>query len=162
MMFWAPAVIALLTTALAITRSNPVHALLWFVLSLLAMAIIFFGLGAAFAAALEVIVYAGAVVVLFLFVVMMLSLDRAAALREKIFMARPVWTVPVIFVSLLSGAIGFAMFRHPLPPMPGQPVPPRQVALALFSGDLPVVELASLLLLAGLVAAFHLGREAEK
>jgi NADH-quinone oxidoreductase subunit J len=158
-MFWAPAAIALAATALAITRTNPVHALLWFVLSLLAMAIIFFGLGAAFAAALEVIVYAGAIVVLFLFVVMMLSLDRTAALREKLFIARPAWTVPVIFVGLLGGAIGIAMFRVNLPQMPGQAVPPRDVALKLFSGDLPLVELASLLLLAGLVAAFHLGRE---
>ncbi len=162
MMFWAPAAIALVTTALAITRANPVHALLWFVVSLLAMAVIFFGLGAAFAAALEVIVYAGAIVVLFLFVVMMLSLDRAAALREKIFLARPVWTVPVMFVALLGGAIGTAMCRARLPEMAGRAVPPRDVALKLFGGDLPLVELASFLLLAGLAAAFHLGRAAEK
>jgi NADH-quinone oxidoreductase subunit J len=158
-MFWVPAAIALVTTALAITRANPVHALLWFVVSILAMAVIFFGLGAAFAAALEVIVYAGAIVVLFLFVVMMLSLDRAAALREKIFIARPVWIVPVIFVGLFGAAIGAAMFRMNLSVMAGRAVLPREVALKLFSGDLPAVELASLLLLAGLVTAFHLGRE---
>jgi NADH-quinone oxidoreductase subunit J len=162
MMFWAPAAIALVTTALAITRANPVHALLWFVLSLLAMAVIFFGLGAAFAAALEVIVYAGAIVVLFLFVVMMLSLDRAAALREKIFMARPVWLVPLGFVAALGGAIATAMFRSALPALAGWDVPPHQVALRLFGDDLPLVELASLLLLAGLAAAFHLGREPPK
>jgi NADH-quinone oxidoreductase subunit J len=158
MMFWAPAIIALLTTALAITRANPVHALLWFVLSLLAMAVILFGLGAAFAAALEVIVYAGAIVVLFLFVVMMLSLDRAARLREKIFIARPVWVAPLVLVGLLGGAIA-SIFRTSLPFMAGRAVPPREVALTLFGADLPLVELASLLLLAGLVAAFHLGRE---
>jgi NADH-quinone oxidoreductase subunit J len=158
MMFWAPAIVALFTTALAITRANPVHALLWFVLSLLAMAVIFFGLGAAFAAALEVIVYAGAIVVLFLFVVMMLSLDRAARLRETIFIARPVWRVPLVFVGLLGGAMA-SIFRAGLPFMAGHAVPPREVALKLFAADLPLVELASLLLLAGLVAAFHLGRE---
>lgn len=161
-MFWIPAAVALVTTAAAISRSNPVHALLWFVVSLLAMAVIFFGLGAAFAAALEVIVYAGAIVVLFLFVVMMLSLDRAAALREKILIARPVWVVPVMFVGLLGGAIAVAVFRTDLPAMAGRAVPPRDVALRLFAGDLPLVELASLLLLAGLVAAFHLGRETPK
>jgi len=161
-MFWAPAAVALATTMLAITRANPVHALLWFVVSLLAMAVIFFGLGAAFAAALEVIVYAGAIVVLFLFVVMMLSLDRAAALREKIFMARPVWVVPIIFVALLGAAIAFAVFGAPMPQMAGSAVPPRDVALRLFGDDLPAVELASLLLLAGLVVSFHLGVEPKK
>jgi NADH-quinone oxidoreductase subunit J len=160
MIFWPAATVALVTTALAITRANPVHALLWFVVSLIAMALVFFALGAAFAAALEVIVYAGAIVVLFLFVVMMLSLDRAAGLREKIWMARPVWIVPVIFVALLGGGIGWAVFaRTHLPPMPGRAVPPGEVGLCLFTTDLAAVELASLLLLAGLVGAFHLGRE---
>jgi len=79
--FTVSAIITLITTALAITRANPVHALLYFVLSLLCMAVIFFTLGAPFAAALEVIVYAGAIMVLFLFVVMMLALDQTAIKR---------------------------------------------------------------------------------
>jgi NADH-quinone oxidoreductase subunit J len=152
------AIIALATTALAITRANPVHALLWFVVSLLAMAVIFFILGAAFAAALEVIVYAGAIVVLFLFVVMMLSLDAAALVRERGWMARAVWILPVGLVVVLGAGLGDAMFRTALPVMAGRAVLPREVGLRLFTGDLVVVELASLLLLAGLVGAFHLGR----
>jgi NADH-quinone oxidoreductase subunit J len=158
MMFWPFAMIALLTTMMAITRANPVHALLWFVVSLLAVAVIFFGLGAAFAAALEVIVYAGAIVVLFLFVVMMLSLDRAANLREKLWMARPVWIVPLAFVAALGAALGYEMFHTALQPVQGGAVAPQLVALKLFSGDWVAVELASVLLLAGLVGAFHLGR----
>ncbi len=156
--FFALAIIALATTALAITRANPVHALLWFVVSLLAMAVIFFILGAAFAAALEVIVYAGAIVVLFLFVVMMLSLDAAALVRERGWMARAVWILPVGLVVVLGAGLGDAMFRTALPVMAGRAVLPREVGLRLFTGDLVVVELASLLLLAGLVGAFHLGR----
>jgi NADH-quinone oxidoreductase subunit J len=158
MMFWPAAIIAVATTALAITRSNPVHALLWFVISLLAMAVIFFGLGAAFAAALEVIVYAGAIVVLFLFVVMMLSLDRSALSREKLWIAKPVWIMPASFVLVLGGALAWEMFRTKLPPMPGRAVLPQEVGLKLFTTDLVAVELASMLLLAGLVTAFHLGR----
>ncbi len=158
MIFFALAIIALATTALAITRANPVHALLWFVVSLLAMAVIFFILGAAFAAALEVIVYAGAIVVLFLFVVMMLSLDAAALVRERGWMARAVWILPVGLVVVLGAGLGDAMFRTALPVMAGRAVLPREVGLRLFTGDLVVVELASLLLLAGLVGAFHLGR----
>jgi NADH-quinone oxidoreductase subunit J len=160
MIFWPAAALAFGTTALAITRANPVHALLWFVVSLIAMALVFFALGAAFAAALEVIVYAGAIVVLFLFVVMMLSLDRAASSREKIWMSRPVWIIPAIFVVLLGAGIAWAVFAQThLPPMAGRAVPPAEVGLRLFTTDLAAVELASLLLLAGLVGAFHLGRE---
>ena len=57
-------------------------ALVYLVISLLAVAVVFFVLGAPFAAALEVVVYAGAIVVLFLFVVMMLNLGRSSVLRE--------------------------------------------------------------------------------
>ena len=57
--------------------SNAVHALLYLVVSLLAVAVVFFTLGAPFVAALEVIIYAGAIMVLFVFVVMMLNLGDA-------------------------------------------------------------------------------------
>ncbi|MEO8977379.1 MAG: NADH-quinone oxidoreductase subunit J, partial [Casimicrobiaceae bacterium] len=59
-MFYIAAAIAIVATILAITRANPVHALLYLVVSLLAVAVIFFMLGAPFIAALEVIIYAGA------------------------------------------------------------------------------------------------------
>jgi len=151
--------VALVTTALAITRANAVHALLYFVVSLIAMTVIFFTLGAPFAAALEIIVYAGAIVVLFLFVVMMLSLDRAAATRETSWMAKPVWILPL----LLAAGLGFVLAHAFLSGAGGvtsvQTVTPQAVGLRLFTVDLGAVELASMLLLAGLIGAFHLGRK---
>lgn len=54
-------------------HTNPVHALLYLIISLLAISGVFFSLGAYFAGALEIIVYAGAIMVLFVFVVMMLN-----------------------------------------------------------------------------------------
>ncbi len=68
---------------MVITRTNAVHALLYLIVSLLAVAVIFFALGAPFVAALEVIIYAGAIMVLFVFVVMMLNLRRARREREE-------------------------------------------------------------------------------
>jgi NADH-quinone oxidoreductase subunit J len=162
MIFWAAALVAVVTTAIAVTGKNPVHALLWFVVSLLAIAVVFFELGAAFAAALEVIVYAGAIVVLFLFVVMMLSLDKAAVLREESWTKGPVWLLPVGFTSVLGVALAWQMLSTALPARPGRAVLPAAVGLKLFSTDVLAVEMASLLLLAGLVAAFHLAREAQK
>ena len=156
-LFYAAAALALLTTVLAITRSNPVHALLYFVVSLLFMAVIFFTLGAPFGAGLEVIVYAGAIMVLFVFVTMMLALDRQALRRERDWIARPIWIGPIILVLLLAAELARPLL-HGSRQAAFHIVTPQAVGIKLFTGDLAAVELASMLLLAGLVAAFHLGR----
>jgi NADH-quinone oxidoreductase subunit J len=156
--FYAAAAVTLVTTALAITRAHPVHAVLYFVISLLGMGVIFFTLGAPFAAALEVIVYAGAIMVLFLFVIMMLSIDKAAVRREAGWMARPVWVVPIILVALLGAELARVVL-HGAPGGLARVITPQEVGTRLFTTDLAAVELASMLLLAGLIGAFHLGRK---
>jgi len=156
-LFDVAAALAVLTTALAITRAHPVHALLYFVISLLCMGMIFFTLGAPFAAALEVIVYAGAIMVLFLFVVMMLAIDAQAIRRERDWIARPIWVVPLLLVGALAVELGRSLLRGGASSRP-LTVTPQAVGIRLFTTDLAAVELASMLLLAGLVAAFHLGR----
>src|SRR5262245_45692150 len=65
--FYLSAAIVGVSTVIAITALNAVHALLYLIVSLLATALVFFTLGAPFAAGLEVIIYAGAVIVLFVF-----------------------------------------------------------------------------------------------
>jgi len=155
-LFYTAGGLALLTTVLAITRSNPVHALLYFVVSLLFMAVIFFTLGAPFGAGLEVIVYAGAIMVLFVFVTMMLALDRLALRRERDWIARPIWIAPIILVLLLAAELARPLLHGSRQAF--HIVTPQAVGIRLFTGDLAAVELASMLLLAGLVAAFHLGR----
>ncbi|MDR3413735.1 MAG: NADH-quinone oxidoreductase subunit J [Formivibrio sp.] len=156
--FYVAAGLTLLTTAAAITRANPVHALLYFVMSLVGMGVIFFSMGAPFAAALEIIVYAGAIMVLFLFVVMMLSLDTAAKRRESGWMIRSVWILPLFLV----GGLGIELVRVFLGNSAAgieRIVSPQEVGLRLFTTDLSAVELASILLLTGLIGAFHLGRK---
>lgn len=71
--FYIAAAVAVLSTVMVITRYNMIHALLYLVVSFLAVAVVFFTLGAPFMAALEVIIYAGAIVVLIIFVIMMLN-----------------------------------------------------------------------------------------
>src|SRR5512141_283236 len=104
--FFSAAAVALVATALTVTRRHAVHALLWFIVSLFAVAVVFFLLGAPFAAALEVIVYAGAIMVLFLFVVMMLNPGVAAARR----LLRPrAWVVPGLLSALLAAEMVWAV-----------------------------------------------------
>lgn len=151
------AVVAVFSTAMAITRLNTVHALLYFIVSLLAVAVIFFILGAPFAAALEVIIYAGAIMVLFVFVIMMLNLGPQAIEQEKQWLAPKIWAGPVILAVILIVELIYllAYFKKMYA---GTIVGPKQVGISLFGTYALGVELASMLLLAGLVGAYHLGR----
>ena len=81
-LFYLAASIAVISTIAVVLQTNIVHALIYLILSLLSVAVIFYVLGAPFAAMLEAIVYAGAIMVLFLFVIMMLNLGDAGDARE--------------------------------------------------------------------------------
>ena len=103
-LFYAGGAVALISTLFVILQTNVVHALIYLVLSLLAVAVVFFSLGAPFVALLEAIVYAGAIMVLFLFVVMMLNLGQTTREQEKAWLPPRVWLIPVVLATvLLSG-----------------------------------------------------------
>jgi NADH-quinone oxidoreductase subunit J len=160
--FYVAAVMAVLATFLVIIATNAVHALLSLVVSLLAAAIVFYVLGAPFAAALEAIVYAGAIMVLLVFVVMMLNLGDAAARQERQWLAPKIWIGPAILAAVLLGELIYMLWRDPQVTPAGATVTPRAVGVLFFGPYLLVVELASVLLLAGLIGAYHLGRLATK
>ena len=83
MLFYLAGVFAIVATLLAITQQHAVHALLYLIVSLLAVAVVFYVIGAPFVAALEIMIYAGAIMVLFLFVVMMLNIAEHAMEVER-------------------------------------------------------------------------------
>ncbi len=157
-LFYVSAVVAAISTLLVITRTNAVHALLYLIVSLLAVALIFFSLGAPFVAALEVIIYAGAIIVLFVFVIMMLNLGSQAAGQESRLLTPGIWIGPSILMIILAAELIslFTANRDMLPRT--EVVGPKQVGIALFGQYVVGVELASMLLLAGLIGAYHLGR----
>jgi NADH-quinone oxidoreductase subunit J len=161
-LFYASAFVAVFATAMTITRLNAVHALLYLVVSLLAVAAVFFSLGAAFVAALEVIVYAGAIMVLLLFVVMMLNLGDASARQERDWLSPGAWAGPAVLALALIVPLFYALAFGPRVAQLGvAAVGPKAVSLSLFGPYLLGVELASMVLLAGLVAAYHTGRRRE-
>ena len=161
--FYFAALVAVVSTVLAISRTNPVHALLYLIASLLAVAMVFFSIGAPFAGILEIIVYAGAIMVLFVFVVMMLNLGRATVEQEKRWLRWQVYAGPGVLCAVLLFELVRAL--HPLgsagPQIGYGVIGAREVGIALFGPYLLAVELASMLLLAALVAAFHLGRHED-
>lgn len=157
--FYIAAVVALLATVRVITNSNPVHALLNLIVSLLAVAVIFFALGAPFAGILEVIVYAGAIMVLFVFVVMMLNLGDAVVMQERAWIKPGAWVGPSLLVLVLLAEMLYVLTGMGTHPAGLTTVGAKEVGVALYGPYLLVVELASFLLLAALVAAYHLGRK---
>ncbi len=157
--FYVCALVAVLTTLRVITHSNPVHALLYLIVSLLAIAGVFFSLGAYFAGALEIIVYAGAIMVLFVFVVMMLNLGNAVVEQERQWLKPQFWFGPGLASLLLLVVVIYGILHVNDQGIQGVAIDAKQVGIALFGPYVLAVELASMLLLAGLVVAFHLGRE---
>lgn len=156
--FYIAAGIAVISTLLAITRLNAVHSLLYMVVSLMAVATIFFVLGAPYIAALQAIVYAGAIMVLFIFVIMMLNQGPESAKQERAWVNPRMWAGPSVMAAILFVEMAMIL-RGDGSSLPGtRIVEPKEVALALYGPYFLVVELGSMLLLAGLVGAYHLGR----
>ena len=156
--FYIAATLAIISTLMVITRKNVVHALLYLIVSLLSVAVVFFILGAPFVAALEVIIYAGAIMVLFVFVIMMLNLGPQSAHQERAWLSPGIWVGPTVMTLILAGELAYVLSLGPVRHAVIGTVTPKQVGIALFGPYVLGVELASMLLLAGLVGAYHLGR----
>jgi NADH-quinone oxidoreductase subunit J len=153
------ATVAVIATLMAISNYHPLHALLYLIVSLLAVATVFFSVGAPFAGVLEVIIYAGAIMVLFVFVVMLLNLGKATADQERRWLQPRAWVGP--------GALSLALLVELIRALPrqgdeiataAQTITAVEVGVTLYGPYLLAVELASMLLLAAVVTAFHLGR----
>jgi len=154
--FYVSAGIAIISTLMVITRLNAVHALIYLIISLLAVAVIFYTQGAPFAAALEIIIYAGAIMVLFVFVVMMLNLGPVTMEQERSWLRPKMWLGPTVLAAVLLAELVYIIRRVP-PTAGAEVVGTKLLGLTLFGPYLLGVELASMLLLAGLVGAYHLG-----
>ncbi|MGE5648445.1 MAG: NADH-quinone oxidoreductase subunit J [Acidobacteriota bacterium] len=156
--FYIAGSIAIVSTLMTITRLNAVHALLYLTLSLLSVAVVFYTLGAELVAALEVIVYAGAIMVLFIFVVMMLNLGPASIVKERELFAPRAWAGPSVLAAILIAQFAWAISHVREGPRTTAFITPKQIGLELYGPYVIGVELASVLLMGALVGAYHLGR----
>ena len=159
--FYALAAVAIFASLRVVTLANPVHAILSMIVSLLAISGIFFVLGAPFAGALEIVVYAGAIMVLFVFVIMMLNLGMSNDEREERWLDAKTWAVPtgltIIIAIVLYAMIG--LNHNDAAMIGGTTISAKAVGTVLFTKYIMLIEVAALLLLAALVAAYHLGKE---
>jgi NADH-quinone oxidoreductase subunit J len=160
--FYIASAVAVFATIMVITRYNMIHALLYLVISFLALAIVFFILGAPFIAALEVIVYAGAIVVLIIFVIMMLNLKEEAVEQERIWFTGNTWIGPGVLSVVLLGELVYILVASATPEVAHQEIGAKDVGKSLYGPYIIGVELCGLLLMSGIVGAYHLGRQKKK
>lgn len=158
--FYVLAALLVASTAMAVTRRNMVHAVLYLVLSFFGSAMLFYLLGAPFLAALEIIIYAGAIMVLFLFIIMMIRVEKLKRLEFN-----PKHMVPAVVIGLgFLAAFGLLIKNDPAGwrPMKAAQAVPSIFGQYLFQTHWLAIEIASLLLLVALIGAYLLGRQIRR
>jgi len=155
-LFYIVAGITVASTAMAITRRNLVHAVIYLIFSYFGTAVLFYLFGAPLLAAFEVIIYAGAIMVLFLFIVMMIRIESYGEL-----MFPPGQWLPAAVFGFVYLVVGILMISA----TPGTEIPlqtvlatPREFALYVFQNHWLSFEIVSLLLRVPLVGALYLVR----
>lgn len=163
LMFYILGAIAVVATLLSITRRNPVHAVIYLVNSFFALALLFYLLGAPLVAAWEVIIYAGAIMVLFLFIIMMLELSPGKEADRF----GPNWTqwLPILLLAVVLGVCTLLLTGLDSVGADGVPrwyASPRDFGYALFKEYALAVEIVSFQLLFAAVGAFYVGKPERK
>jgi NADH-quinone oxidoreductase subunit J len=158
--FYLLAALSLAGGILVITRRNPVHSALALILTLLSLAGIYLMLYAPFVAAVQIILYAGGIMVLFLFVIMLVNIEKAQ--REHQFNRQ--WTVGLLAALALGGLFLFVYVKgRGLLPTRVAELPEQQntqqIALFLYGHYMLAFEIASLLLLVAIVGAVVMAKK---
>jgi len=163
-------IVAIAAAVGMLTATNAVHAALFLVINFFCIALFYLGLNAPFLAMVEITVYAGAIMVLFLFVIMLLGAERVS-LQSKLRWQTPFAVFLVIvfvaaaLVILLSPQIGIKL--TPIQPLPGGNDPslygsPQSIGKALFTSYLLPFEVTGVLLLVAMIGAVVLAKDEKK
>ena len=181
--FMITAIVCLISALLTVTAHNAIHALLYLVTMMIAIALIFFLFGSPFAAALQIIVYAGAVMVLFVFVTMMLHQGEKSILDEKALFSLknakgPLLLATILIAELLMISVQPLEMNSSLVPLSAissgakqdsaqrdntsQPNSVKSLAIQLYGPYRLLVIIAAMLLLSALIAAIHIARKTPK
>jgi NADH-quinone oxidoreductase subunit J len=166
LVFYALAALAVAASVLVVARPNPMHSVLWLIVSFAALAAIYIQLHAPFAAVIQIIIYAGAIMVLFLFVVMLLNARqeetmsagstrgplRFGALLAAVLVAELAWALSAAqggADGLLAGGAGAD---------PAQLESVRELGRVLFTDYMLAFEVTSILIIVAMVGAVVLAK----
>jgi NADH-quinone oxidoreductase subunit J len=158
--FYLLSAIAIVSAILVITRPNAVHSALSLIMTLLSLAGLYLMLYAPFVAGVQIVVYAGGIMVLFLFVIMLVNLERAA--KQEQFNKQ--WLVGLV-VTLCLGGLFLLVFSKGQSLFPGTPLElaetqnTQQIGIGLYQNYMLPFEIASLLLLVAIVGAVVMAKK---
>lgn len=160
LLFYILAAVVVVSTGVAVTRRNLVHAVIYLILSFFGTSMLFYLLGAPLLAALWVIIYAGAIMVLFLFIIMMTRVDSQ---EERLFPVSQ-WVPAVVFgmIYLVIGSLIVLTVPQSMADLKTAVADPGSFALYVFERHWLSIEIVSLLLLVALIGTLHLGKRREK
>jgi NADH-quinone oxidoreductase subunit J len=159
-LFYVFAIIVVIAAGMVVTRRNPVHAVLYLVLAFVGSAGLWMLLEAEFLAITLVLVYVGAVMVLFLFVVMMLDID-VAAMKAQFIRYLPVGlliaAIMLVEIFLVVGPSTFGLEQFAKPPAhPASYSNTAELGMVLYTVYMYPFEIAAVILLVAIVAAIRL------
>jgi len=158
--FYLLAILILVTTGLAISRRNMVHAVVYLIFSFFGSALLFYLFGAPFLAVLEVIIYAGAIMVLFLFIVMMLKVETDGERLFPLSQWLPAAVCGVVYLVLGLALVAADPGRHSV--LKTARAEPGAFGQFIFQKHWLSIEIVSLLLLVAVIGALLLARRAKK
>jgi len=158
--FYGLSAVAIISALLVITRRNPVHSAIALIITLLSLAGLYLMLYAPFVAGVQIILYVGGIMVLFLFVIMLVNLERN--LREEQF--NKLWVAGGLATVALGGLLVYIfvdvgkLFPQPLAQIPEQSNTQR-VGMALYTQYVYPFEIASILLLVAIIGAVVMAKK---
>ncbi|CAL4319757.1 NADH-quinone oxidoreductase subunit J [Buchnera aphidicola (Thelaxes suberi)] len=153
--FYILSFITVLFTLFTIIQKNPIYSLLFLISSLLSTSGIFFVFGSSFAASLEIIIYAGAIMVLFLFVIMLLNLNSNIESVSEKWIYKIYDNKSVVFALLLFLIFSFSVYNIKNNFLMTYIFESKKIGECLFGHLFIIVELASILLLNALIVTLH-------
>jgi NADH-quinone oxidoreductase subunit J len=158
--FYGLCLVAVISALLVITRRNPVHSAIYLIITLLSVALVYLQLQAEFLAAVQIILYIGGIMVLFLFVIMLVRLDvttRQVPFNQQWLLGA---VASAILLAELAAVIYLGRGTAPLPTATPETLQPNteQIGQALFQRYMLPFEIASLLLLVAMVGAVLMAR----
>ncbi len=160
-LFFILAVTSIISAIIVVTRRSPMMSVIFLVLNFIILAIIYLTLQAQFIAVIQVVVYAGAIMVLFLFVVMLLNLGKEEMLTEKITYKKRIAAglATVMLIQIIAGlTMSFGEHPNQLSVTAAQMGTVENIGMVLFTDYLFPFEITSILLLAAIIGAVVLAK----
>ncbi|HRR25295.1 MAG TPA: NADH-quinone oxidoreductase subunit J [Acidobacteriota bacterium] len=158
LVFYSAALVAVVSALLVVFQRRAVHSVLALIVCLSSVAVLYFQLGGYFLAAVQVIVYAGAVMVLFLFVIMLIDPESEMFVVKR---TRSLLLPALVVAGVTGGVLSSVLLSFPESRTPGMPGGLRDIAAALFRDYLLPFEITSILILAAVVGALILAKRSD-